>query len=563
MNAEDLGQTVIIQESKLKHFFSNGMNRIFRYVSQTFLPIISMFFCGHIGSNELAAVTIANTFINIGSFSVLVGLCSACDTLLPQLFGGVDKKKVGLVVQKGLIISFLSCFPTSGILLNVKNLMKFFVQERIVINLADQYIVTYLPAIIFYSLHIVLQRYVLSQNIFYPILFINILTNVINVFLHYLFVFQFNLGVVGAAISVVISNFLILVFVLSYIIYSKMYILTWSGWTRECLYNWSEYLKLAIPGFAMLFFGLANFEIGVIAAGKLGKVGISIMSIGIQTTYIAFMIPLGISISANIRIGQLLGENSPELAKNSCKVSYTFGAIASILTCLLMFFTSSIIPLAFTSEGEIIPHAVTLLKFLSFAHIMDALQGIGGGILKAMGAQFYGFLMVVISLYFIGIPLGIMLMLKTDYQVLGYWIGYLVGASVLILQQLTFILNINWTKNAQHAYNRSLRSSETKLVQSGEFCYGESSLSDKTPLLKNEKLKLRTLFIKKFPAIMMVLSIFVFLFLVRFYFFDEDKQLQQLRLDPLSVTPEASKPTNYMKSNTTGIFQRIFNFFRG
>lgn len=46
-----------------------------------------------------------------------------------------------------------------------------------------------------------------------------------------------------------------------------MYYLTWSGWSKECLLDWSEYLKLAIPGFAMLFFGLANFEIGVIAAG--------------------------------------------------------------------------------------------------------------------------------------------------------------------------------------------------------------------------------------------------------------------------------------------------------
>lgn len=68
-----------------KVLFYSSIPLIFNQISQTFLPIISLFFCGHIGSNELAAVTIANTFINIGSFSVLVGLCSACDTLLPQV----------------------------------------------------------------------------------------------------------------------------------------------------------------------------------------------------------------------------------------------------------------------------------------------------------------------------------------------------------------------------------------------------------------------------------------------------------------------------------------------
>lgn len=40
----------------------------------------------------------------------------------------------------------------------------------------------------------------------------------------------------------------------------------------------------------MLFFEWTNFEIGVIAAGKLGRDQISIMSIGIQTIYIAFMV---------------------------------------------------------------------------------------------------------------------------------------------------------------------------------------------------------------------------------------------------------------------------------
>lgn len=71
----------------------------------------------------------------------------------------------------------------------------------------------------------------------------------------------------GAALSVVMSNFLILILVIGYIFYTKMYNLTWSGWSKKCLIDWTEYLKLAIPGFAMLFFGLANFEIGVIAAG--------------------------------------------------------------------------------------------------------------------------------------------------------------------------------------------------------------------------------------------------------------------------------------------------------
>ena len=35
-------------------------------------------------------------------FTNVYGLTSACDTLFPQIFGGEDKKKLGIVLQKGL-----------------------------------------------------------------------------------------------------------------------------------------------------------------------------------------------------------------------------------------------------------------------------------------------------------------------------------------------------------------------------------------------------------------------------------------------------------------------------
>lgn len=261
----------------------------------------------------------------------------------------------------------------------------------------------------------------------------------------------------GGAISVVLSNFCILLFVFLYIIITKLYRQTWSGWKIDCLFDWTEYLKLAIPGFAMLFFEWTNFEIGVIAAGQLGRDDISVMSIGIQTIYIGFMIPLGIGTAANIRIGQLLGENSPDKAKHSSIVGFILAFVCSLVTCILIFSCSKYIPLAFTSDTNIVEVASGLLKFLAFAHILDALQGYNGGVIKAIGAQSYGFMMVIISFYAIGIPVGIFLLLKTNYIVTGYWIGFAAAASILLIMQAIFMYRIDWAKNAQLAYERSVK----------------------------------------------------------------------------------------------------------
>jgi hypothetical protein len=52
------------------------------------------------------------------------------------------------------------------------------------------------------------------------------------------------------------------------VLYNKKINLNIKGWTRECLFDWTDYLKLAIPGFAMLFFEWSNFEIGIVASGS-------------------------------------------------------------------------------------------------------------------------------------------------------------------------------------------------------------------------------------------------------------------------------------------------------
>ena len=89
-------------------------------------------FCGHIGEDEMAAVSLSltvrlalnwkvdiyfllktifdsqnnKTFIkimNVIAYSVIYGQLTACDTIFPQVFGGSNKKVMGVYVQKGFL----------------------------------------------------------------------------------------------------------------------------------------------------------------------------------------------------------------------------------------------------------------------------------------------------------------------------------------------------------------------------------------------------------------------------------------------------------------------------
>ena len=58
----------------------------------------------------------------------------------------------------------------------------------------------------------------------------------------------------------------------------------------NCLFDWTHYLKLALPGLAMVFFEWSNFEFGVILAAKLGETDLAVMAIAIQVMYLAFLV---------------------------------------------------------------------------------------------------------------------------------------------------------------------------------------------------------------------------------------------------------------------------------
>lgn len=56
--------------------------------------------------------------------------------------------------------------------------------------------------------------------------------------------------------------------------------------------------------------------------GNIGKIELGVMTITQEILFICFQIPFGIGIAGNIYIGQLLGSNSPEKAKNATKVVF-------------------------------------------------------------------------------------------------------------------------------------------------------------------------------------------------------------------------------------------------
>jgi hypothetical protein len=94
----------------------------------------------------------------------------------------------------------------------------------------------------------------------------------------------------GAAIAVDLSTFILALITFLYIYVSKLYVSTWNGWSKDSLYDWDVYLRLAIPGLLTILIEWSNFEIGILASAKIGKNELALVAIGMQVLLIAFQV---------------------------------------------------------------------------------------------------------------------------------------------------------------------------------------------------------------------------------------------------------------------------------
>jgi len=188
-----------------------------------------------------------------------------------------------------------------------------------------------------------------------------------------------------------------------------------------------ELLRLGFPAAMQIGLEIGVFATVTVLIGKLGAVALSGNQIAVTTVSMTYMMPLGISSAAAVRVGQAIGSGVPASAVRSGWTALALGGtVMSASALALLTFPGSIARL-FTPDAGAVAAGATLLRVAAFFQLFDGFQVVATGALRGAGDTRTPMLCHFMGYWVIGLPIGAALCFGRELGAPGLWIGLSAG----------------------------------------------------------------------------------------------------------------------------------------
>lgn len=402
------------------------------------MGIVDTMCVGRIGADAMGAVGLGSmVFYTVGIFAA--GLLLGLDTLVSQSYGAGDLEDCRHSLINGIWLSVFLILPVIAALEACLPLLATFGIDPAVLAPTRAYMhvlnLSALPLLLFFGF----RRYLQSVNIVRPIMITLVTANLVNLAGNLILVFgRFGaprMGAVGAGWATLLSRTYMAI-VLAVVIFKHDPQLIHTSWAPD-FRRIRRLLKLGFPAALQIGLETGVFATVTVLIGKIGANALAGHQIALATVSTTFMVPLGISSAASVRVGHAIGRGDPDGAARSGWTAIALGGMVMSIAAVTLLVVPQWIARIFTPDTAIIAAGATLLRVAAFFQLFDGLQVVATGALRGAGNTHTPMFCHFAGYWLIGLPAGALLCFHFGLGAPGLWMGLSAG---LILIGIVLVL---------------------------------------------------------------------------------------------------------------------------
>ena len=415
-------------------------------LGHTFVQFIDNVMVGQLGTAELAAISLGNSFIFI-AMSVGIGFSTAITPLVAEGDAAKRLEEVKSIFYHGLLWCLVLGLTLFLLVYLSRNLMFSMGQPEEVVELAFPYLkwvaVSLFPLIVFQAF----KQFTDGMSLTRYSMYATVLANMVNVLVNYVLIFgKWGFpawGVTGAAIGTLISRLVMLFALIVLIRYDKHLSYYIKGiWQMAYSKNQMRKLfRLGFPSALQMLFEVAFFTSAIWVCGLLGKNEQAANQIALNISSMTFMVAMGLSVAAMVRVGNQKGLGAFVDLRRIAKSVFLLTLLIDIVFAMIFIFAKDAFPWLYLESStaadvvEVATIASSLFLVAAFFQIFDGAQVIALGALRGLQDVVIPTWICFTSYGLVGLTTMVYLSLYTTLGAIGVWIGLLSGlmASSLLL----------------------------------------------------------------------------------------------------------------------------------
>lgn len=356
----------------------------------TFVNLIDNIMIGRVGNIALTSVTVANQIYLIFN-STMFGICGAAGIYIAQYYGAKNHQRsqdalninllVAVLIALGFMI-LLICFP--------QIILRFYTNNEEILSSSLAYLkvirFSYLPYAISFTVMMALRSVAINKIQ----VVVGTIAVCINTTLNYCLIFgNFffpELGVMGAAVATLIARMVEMSIYIALLVSKKYYFkLDIDGilHINKQLFNQMTYKAIPLILNEILF-SLGNTLIFK-SYIRCDEYLVSAISVVDTVSQILFIVFSGLSSAVSIMIGNKLGANLLDEAKDNARKLVLLGFLIALVIGSISFIAAAYIPMFYHVSSDIKEAITVLLRIKSVAILIHAVNVCIFFILRAGG----------------------------------------------------------------------------------------------------------------------------------------------------------------------------------